>query len=517
MLPGRDAELPRRGEAARQSGTALAVAALLAGVALLYAPALRFEWLSYDDTSYVTQNPLVLAGSRRRVQRWALTSAHAGNWHPLTWLSHMLDVDALRRESRRASRDERRATRRELQRFSSWCSCAHRRRRGEPPGRGALRAPPAPARVRCVGSERKNLLEHPVLAAHDRCVRALCAAASLRARYAAVTALFALGLMAKPMLVTLPFVLLLLDGWPLARAGRPRGPLVARARRREAPAAGALARVVLVTMHTQRAGAMDRCRSLPLTVRLAYAAVSYLRHLAHAVALSTSPCSTRIRGPRRAPPTRGEARARCSPSPHHTASRARRAPRARAARVDGCSVLGRSCPSSVSCRSARRRWRIATPTCRASACGSQSSSAAPPRSSATFRSRSARSRASLWLVAACTFLAAASHAQLGYWQRSRTLFERAIAVTGPNPVMHNELGVVLAREGSHALALEHFEVAVSLAPGWASAQQNLGAVLATLGRPRRRPPAPRTQHRPRPERGLGLRREGVRAARPRPP
>lgn len=87
------------------------------------------------------------------------------------------------------------------------------------------------------------------------------------------------------------------------------------------------------------------------------------------------------------------------------------------------------------------------------------------------------------LAGASTLLAISSHAQLGSWQRSRTLFERAITVTGPNPVMHNELGVLAAGTGEYALALDHFRAAATSAPRWSAAQQNLGAVLATQGRP----------------------------------
>ena len=87
------------------------------------------------------------------------------------------------------------------------------------------------------------------------------------------------------------------------------------------------------------------------------------------------------------------------------------------------------------------------------------------------------------LAGASTLLAITSHAQLGTWQRSRTLFERAIAVTGPNPVMHNELGVLAAGTGEYALALDHFRAAATLAPRWSAAQQNLGTVLAKQGRP----------------------------------
>jgi tetratricopeptide (TPR) repeat protein len=86
-------------------------------------------------------------------------------------------------------------------------------------------------------------------------------------------------------------------------------------------------------------------------------------------------------------------------------------------------------------------------------------------------------------AALCALLAGATASQLGPWQSSRSLFERAIAVTGPNPVMHNELGVVLADEASWEPARAHFEAAIALAPRWSAPRQNLGNLLRRLGRP----------------------------------
>jgi hypothetical protein len=53
------------------------------------------SFVNYDDTLYVTKNPYVQAGLTSRGITWSLTATHAGNWHPLTWLSHMLDRDSV--------------------------------------------------------------------------------------------------------------------------------------------------------------------------------------------------------------------------------------------------------------------------------------------------------------------------------------------------------------------------------------------------------------------------------------
>src|ERR1041385_5404712 len=60
--------------------------------ALAYAQVRSCDFINYDDPEYVTQNLHVQGGLRAEAIEWAFTSAHAANWHPLTWLSHMLDV-----------------------------------------------------------------------------------------------------------------------------------------------------------------------------------------------------------------------------------------------------------------------------------------------------------------------------------------------------------------------------------------------------------------------------------------
>ena len=86
---------------ATQSGSRLArvlanpalVSLLLAAATLaVFYPAVHHQFVSYDDGDYVTANPQVKAGLSGDGVVWAFRAGHAGNWHPLTWLSHMLDV-----------------------------------------------------------------------------------------------------------------------------------------------------------------------------------------------------------------------------------------------------------------------------------------------------------------------------------------------------------------------------------------------------------------------------------------
>ena len=77
----------------RDRWTVLGICLLLAiGTLAVYLPARHFDYIAYDDPAYVTQNPAVQAGLTSAGVKWAFTTGHAGNWHPLTWLSHMLDV-----------------------------------------------------------------------------------------------------------------------------------------------------------------------------------------------------------------------------------------------------------------------------------------------------------------------------------------------------------------------------------------------------------------------------------------
>ena len=191
---------------------------LLTAVTLAaYWPVLQNDFVSYDDPDYVTENPHVLRGLSWSNVGWAFRTAHAGNWHPLTWLSHALDVQlhglntawhhltALLFHTANAL-----LLLLWLQRTTGrlWCSAAV----------AALFAL-HPLHVESVAwvAERKDLLSGVffmlTLWAYTRYSRS----EKSWGRYALVMLWFVLGLMSKPMLVTLPFVMLLLDYWPLGR------------------------------------------------------------------------------------------------------------------------------------------------------------------------------------------------------------------------------------------------------------------------------------------------------------
>src|SRR2546430_15700794 len=79
---------------------------LMLTVVVVFLPSLRNEFVNYDDPDYVTANAHVQSGLTSEGLRWALAATHASNWHPLTWLSHMMDCQIFgRSEERRVGKE----------------------------------------------------------------------------------------------------------------------------------------------------------------------------------------------------------------------------------------------------------------------------------------------------------------------------------------------------------------------------------------------------------------------------
>ena len=191
---------------------------LLLAVALVFAQTVRHGFVDYDDDQYVYQNLQVARGFTAQGIGWAFLQFHSANWHPLTWLSHTLDCELYGLDHpgghhltsvllHAASSVLLFLVLRQMT-ASAWPSACV----------AALFAI-HPLHVESVAwvAERKDVLSGLffmlTLAAYASYARRPPALP----RYLLVTALLALGLMAKPMLVTLPLVLLLLDYWPLGR------------------------------------------------------------------------------------------------------------------------------------------------------------------------------------------------------------------------------------------------------------------------------------------------------------
>jgi tetratricopeptide (TPR) repeat protein len=264
------------------------VCLLLAVITLaLYNPVNRHPFVNYDDDRYVVNNPHVRQGLTRDTVAWALTSTEQANWHPLTWMSHALDCSLYRLNP-------------VGHHFTSvllhavnvillflllmWAT----RRRGPSLFVAALFAL-HPLNVESVAwvAERKNVLctmfFFLALWAYGWYVRK-----PDWKRYLAVAALFAAGLASKPMVITFPFVLLLLDSWPLGRV-REAGRNVDETRPtfswpqlalEKLPLLALSAASAVITMRAQQAGgAIRTAAEVSFGARIATAIYAYSMYL----------------------------------------------------------------------------------------------------------------------------------------------------------------------------------------------------------------------------------------------
>ena len=193
---------------------------LIVATGAVYGHVITFEFVNLDDQTYVVQNSPVRMGLTPNGAWWALSTGHASNWHPLTWLSHMLDCDLYGLDPA-----GHHVTNVLLHMLNTLLLFGMLQAMTATPGPSAFVAAVFalhPLHVESVAwvAERKDVL--------STMFGFLCLAAYIAyARrgsigwYLLVILLLVAGLMAKPMLVTWPLVLLLLDIWPLERFGVP--------------------------------------------------------------------------------------------------------------------------------------------------------------------------------------------------------------------------------------------------------------------------------------------------------
>ena len=256
---------------------------LFVGTLILYVPVLDGGFINYDDPAYVTSNPHVLQGLSWSNVTWAFTATTEANWHPLTWISHMIDGQLFGPKPR-----GHHVTSVALQAFNVVLLFLILRRATRCMIRSAVVSglfAVHPLNVECVAwvAERKSVLSMFFL------LLALAAYgwyASKRSpgRYGLVVTLFALGLAAKPMVVTLPLLLLLWDYWPLRRiASKPQASstrstllLVAE----KIPLFAMAAASSWITLYAQRSGgALGTAELLPFGSRIENAIYSYAAYI----------------------------------------------------------------------------------------------------------------------------------------------------------------------------------------------------------------------------------------------
>jgi protein O-mannosyl-transferase len=263
---------------------ALVGGALVALTLAVFGHACANEFVNYDDPQYVTDNPHVRAGLSGAGVRWAFRATEALNWHPLTWLSLQLDHDLFgpRPWGYHLTNVLLHAANALLLFLvlhgltgAVWRSAAVA-------GLFALH----PLHVESVAwvSERKDVLSTffglLAVAAYLPYVRR-----PGLLRYLPVFLALALSLLAKPMLVTLPFVLLLLDYWPLGRlrlwgASPPAPAPLALVLGEKVPLLALAAASCVVTVYAQsKGGVVESLEAFPLGLRVGNAVVSYVRYL----------------------------------------------------------------------------------------------------------------------------------------------------------------------------------------------------------------------------------------------
>jgi Tfp pilus assembly protein PilF len=270
------------------NGAWLGLAAIVLVTAGVYARVAGFGFITnYDDSIYVTNNAHVTGGLNPANVAWAFTQECAGNWHPLTMLSHMTDCQLFGLDA--GPPHVVNVLLHLLNTVLLFGVLAYATKRPWPSlfvaGLFALH----PMHVESVAwiAERKDVLSTffwlLTMTAYLRYVRT-------RAwlDYAAVLVAFAAGLLAKPMLVTLPFVLIMMDVWPLGRLRipgmpEPRGRTIpwSRSLLEKAPLLALVVVSIVLTLHAQKqVGALSTTVTLPLDLRLRNACIAVVLYVA---------------------------------------------------------------------------------------------------------------------------------------------------------------------------------------------------------------------------------------------
>jgi tetratricopeptide (TPR) repeat protein len=479
--------------------TAWVCLGLVALVLVAYGQVVHHEFVDFDDGAYIGGNPRVVRGLTWEGLYWAFATFHTGNWYPLTWLSHMLDVELF------GLRPGPHHLVSVLLHGASSVLLLLALLRLHRAGRARSGAPavdtfwPAalvaalfalhPLRVESVAwaAERKDVLSG-LFWMLTMWAYARYAARPGRIRYGWVAASFVLGVLSKPMLVTLPAVLLLLDVWPLGRGSAGTGPRTgsivppAHLWLEKLPlvaCAGAASVVALVAQRS--AGAVGSLETLSLAARVGNAMVSYVAYLRQTL----WPSGLAFYYPH-AGLTEG---------------------------ADGTTSLVAFGAGSllaaitVGCLAATRRrpwlavgwlWYLGTlvPVIGLVQIGMQARAdrytyipaiglyLAVAWTVAGWASRSVAARrvaiaCATLVVVACL---ATTWRQVGHWRDSRALAERALAVTERNYQAYNMLGVALQREGETDAALEAYRDALRIKPDYAECQINLATLLGDQGR-----------------------------------
>jgi tetratricopeptide (TPR) repeat protein len=472
----------------------ISVCLILAAITLFaYWPVQNHEFINFDDDLYITGNHRVKAGMTLDGLIWAFDFNQRSYWHPLAWLSHMLDVELFG-----LSPTGHHLTNLWIHLANSlllfWIfyrttGCLYRSA-----FIAALFAV-HPLNVDSVAwaAERKNLLSTFFwmlsLLFYVRYVEN----PSIN-RYSLILVVFAMGLMVKPMLVTLPFVFLLLDFWPLERlrfnhwqkhdSAKPAGEGILK---RQSHVLNLVMEKIpllvlsgvsiwLSILSSQKLDMVVATDAVPMTLRIANALVSYLNYLAKMI------------WPRNM--------AVFYPFPKDLPLW----------QIAGSGVLLVAVTALFLLRSNRKPylatgwlWYLGTlvPVIGIVQAGEWPSMAdrwvyipmigiimiiawAVPEMTSKWRHKiPALAVLGISVIACCVVLV---RIQLQYWENSRVLFKHTLEVTQENAIAHNNLGSALLWKGETTAALHHFRAALTLRPKMSKFHNNIGHALMKLGR-----------------------------------
>lgn len=508
----------------------LLLSLLLVGATLwTFLPAIDNGFVNYDDPDYVTANPHVRQGLSWQSAHWAFVASRAANWHPLTWLSHQLDWELYA-----GAAWGHHLTSLLLHALNAVLLFVVLNRLTGAPGRSFLVAlffGLHPLRVESVAwiSERKDVLSTAFfllsLWAYARWAREMenpkseirpksdeelgdnqaqhtslqqagffsmytACSAGAYPWYVLALVLFVLGLMCKQMVVTLPFVLLLLEVWPLRRWPKVGiGRLVIE----KLPFFAAALFASIITLVVQRRGGAV-IEGLSLSSRLENAAVSYVRYVGKLLC----PVDLAFFYP---------------PVPHWpvwivAGSLALLALVSAIVWITRKShpyllvgwlwFLGTLVPviglvpageQSMADRysyipSIGLLWLLVWAASRVAAPSTTELRAAGSSSPPTGRAQ--QLKWPRWLgCALATGLVITSalltRQQIGYWRNDESLFKHALRVTRNNYLAHNNLGTMFDKQGHYDEAVAQFELALRIKPDYAQGYSNLGVVLLEKG------------------------------------
>ena len=439
---------------------------ILLGLAVMtfaiYAQVIGHQFITLDDDAYIRENAMVNRGVTLAGVAWAFTTFDQGNWHPLTWIAHMVDsqlfgmnagghlvVNALINVANT------------LLVFWFLFRTTHAR---WPSALVAALFALHPLHVESVAwaAERKDTLS-TFFGLLSLIAYARYAEARSNSRYAWTAITLALGLLAKPMLVTWPFVMLLLDYWPLRRfdltsrkdVATKLWPLL----REKLPLfATVAASAVITTLAQSHGGAVRTFQEFPIALRVVNAVVSYAKYLL----LTFWPNDLAVYYPYTTAGTPAwqiicaaflliGITALCffqrKSRPYLVVGwlwfLGTLVPVIGIVQVGGQTMADRYfyIPSiglfiviAFGLADFARSWRVA-PSVRTGIA-----------------------------VAVLLILATLTNAQIHRWTDSFTLFKHTLAVTPPNLIIENNLGSALSRSGLHDEAAAHFEKALQIMP-----------------------------------------------------